>query len=221
MTKFEEIYELNEIMKNDGRLIGKPSNQIYSLQYKYLKYAISLFESDCYKDLNKMTPFFQQEYYFISDGIDNEYLLSPVSPNNCNFYVGYRVDENVNYMQIIDYAYDSDTHVLTINETIPNSAEVYVSGYIIGSFEEDLNIKEQEILAEGMLVPYLKEQVNKQSLLNQMVYGDKTNRPSQANHIKEVKDVSTTQLELVESMINKYTIKYTTDNLLGLGGGLI
>ena len=42
-TSFEEIYCLNAVIKNDQRLYNKPLYAIYSLNWKYLQMAISLF----------------------------------------------------------------------------------------------------------------------------------------------------------------------------------
>lgn len=209
------------MIKDDYRLQNKTANQIYALYFLYLQHSISYLEYDSNFDLTNYIPFSQQEYYFIaSTPTDNEYWLSPIPPDNCEFYVGYRENSDVNYTQVYNYSYDSNSSILTINIDIPENSEVYISGYITGSFYDTLNLVEQRILAEGLNVPYDNEQVQRQSLLNMMVYGGTTKMYSQANHIAEVKDVANNQYyNIVKNMINEYSYK-SQSNLKGLGGGL-
>ena len=51
-TSFEEIYCLNTVIKIDKRLNNKPSYLLYELNWKYLEFAIAMFQFDCRKDLN-------------------------------------------------------------------------------------------------------------------------------------------------------------------------
>lgn len=220
-TFFKEIYNLNAVIKNDARLNGKPINQKYALYYEYLKHSMSYFEYDCYKSLEYI-PFTQEEYYFIGNGTDNQFLLSPSPPSNSLFYVGVRENSDNSYDTNFSVTFDSITNILTISPTPMLNYEVYVSAYIIGEFVEKLNNKECSILAQGMLVPYDQEQLQKQALLNQRVYGGSYKQYSQAEHIKQVKDVTENQYyKIVKAMINEYTYKQNPNKLLGLGGGLI
>ena len=75
------------------------------------------------------------------------------------------------------------------------------------------------ILSEAMLIPWDQEQLQKQSLLNQIAYGGEMKIYSQAEHISQVKDTLKTQyFDIVQSMISDYTYKYSPDNLKRLGG---
>lgn len=221
-TNYTEIYCLNDVIKNDNRLINKPQNQIYALFSVYLDYAISYFMYDCYVDLNDRILFSQEQYYFNSDGIDKDYLLSPVPPTSCEFYVGYRATDEDIFTQTYDFVFDSLTNIITINDNIPSGYEVYISGYIIGKFNQTLNLLEKAILSNGMLVPWDQEQLNKNSLLNQMVYGGTTKIYSQGNHIKEVKTIVNNQyFNIVKGMISEYSYKANPNKVKGLGGGLV
>ncbi len=219
-TLFKDIYSLNSIIKDDSRLQNKTTNQIYELYFLYLKYAISYFLYDSKVDLTNYTPFTEQEYLFTSDGVDKQYSLIPSPPLNCEFYIGFRENSDLSYTQTFDYTFDSNTNVITINNNPAEDYEVYISGFIVGSFDDTLNLVEQRILSEGMNVPFDQEKVQRESLLTQLVYGGTTKLYSQANHIKEVNDVAQNQYyKIVKAMINDYSFK--SNDLTGLGGGIV
>jgi len=223
LTSFLEIYNLQETLKNDSRLINKPTNQIYSLYNSYLQYAVGLFYPYCYKDLlTNSQEFSQIEYYFESDGTDNNFLLqSPSIPlTNGQFYVGYKTSENSVYTEVqsSDYTYNSATNVLTIAlDTFFKGTCVYVSSYIVGNFPVELNLTEQNILAEAMLIPYLKEHQNRNTLLTQMIYGGSTKIYSQSSHLDSVHKTVREQVDDVMDMIIKYTYILSPNKLKDLG----
>lgn len=225
-TLFTDIYLKNEIIRNDNRLKYKPTNEIYKLYYLYLQTGISMFFRVCYNNLKNHIPFSQTEYLFIANGTDNEYLLeSPNAPPEfCKFYVGYTVDKNTTYTEITEneYSYDKYTHILTINSSDKIIAEnniVYVSAYIIGEFNDTLDYDEINILVNAMNIPFLQEQENRNSLLNQMVYGGGQKLYSQGEHIKQVHSVVLDQENKVITMIKDYSFTANPNKLKGLGGG--
>lgn len=219
-TPFTDIYCLNTVIKNDSRLVNKPQNALYKLYYEYLKFAISYFRNDCNKNLDNHTGFVQSEYSFVGDGVDDEFLLSPAPTSYDNFYI--ETDNNGLISTDYTYSFDENTNLLTITPVPPLNADVYVSAYGIGSFVDDLNMTEKVILAEGMNVPWQEEQLNKQSLLNHIIYGGGTKMYSQGEHIKQVKDVSQNQyFKLVKGMINEYSYKENLQAMYGLGGDLV
>ena len=223
-TAFSEIYCLNALIKEDSRIKNLTINQQYALSYLYLQYSISYFFADCYKNLEDIVAFSQTEYNFISDGIDNEYLLSPLPQTGSQLYVGYRENKDMPYIEIpvSEYSYDIITGVLTLTNNPIINYQVYVSAYIVGQFNETLNGMEKTILSEGINVPFSEQQLNKTSLLNMMVYGGSTKIYSQANHISVVKGVSNNQyFNIVKGMISEYSYKYNPIKLKGLGGGLV
>lgn len=219
-TDFTDIYSLNSIIKDDYRLNTKTTNQIYALYFLYLQYSISYFQNACMKDLTNYIPFSQQEYYFTCENSDNQYSLIPSPLSGCEFYVGFRASSDLAYTQTFDFTFNSSTNILTISNNPISGYEVYISGFIIGSFNDTLDLIEKRILSEGMNVPFDNEQVQRQSLLNMMVYSGESKMYSQANHIKEVKDVAINQYwKILRSMINDYSYS-SQSSLDGLGGGL-
>lgn len=222
-TLFTEIYETNEILKNDNRLSIKPTNLIYKLYYTYLKYSMGLFYRYSYQNLMNHIPFSQTEYKFITNGIDNEFLLqSPTTPpDGCKFYIGKTISESVAYTEITSdkYSYNSNTNVLTIDgDVIGVNNIIYVSAYIIGEFFDVVDFDAQNILNEGMLIPYLKEQQNRNSLMTFMVSGAGQDVKSQANHISAIHTTVKDQEERVKQLIVQYSYGATPNNLNGLGG---
>lgn len=220
-TQFVDIYNLNEKIREDNRLKAKPTNQIYKLYYDYLTYAISYFADDCYKDLNNLTAFSQQEYYFKTNGTDNQFLLLPTPPTNCLFYVGTTTDEDIGYTEVdlSNYSYNSTTNVLTIsNPILAVGVSVYISGYIIGQFNSDLNNVEKVILAEGMNVPWSQEMLFRDKQMHQMVYGGSTKIYSQAQHISALSNIfDNLYYKHVCEMINDYTYKQNPNKNTDLG----
>lgn len=217
-TTFQSIYDLNSVIKNDSRLQGKPKNLIYQLSYNYLFFAIGYFRKKCYQNLDDFTPFSQLEYGFIGSGSTNTYTLSPIPPLA---YDGFFI--SVDDIECTSYTFDQTTNILTINPIPPINSEVYVANYVIGKFNSViLNPTEMLILAEGMSVPFLKQQVNKDTLLNQMVYNSDGRIYSQSAHIDSVSKVSDEQFfKTVKSLINDYTYSENPNGYLGLGGGIL
>jgi len=222
-TQFTEIYEQSELIRNDDRLNGKSANNLYKLYFDYLKFAIGFFQADCNQNISQYTPFLQQEYHYITNGTDNIFSLSPIPPSSCLFYIGKSSLNDGNYVEITpdNYTYDSVNQTITIKgDILTINQSIYISGYIIGSFSVILNQMEQMILSEAMLIPWDQEHIHKNSLLNHLIYGGES-QPSgtQANQISAVSKVFNSQYDdVVKSMINDYTYKYSVDNLKGLGG---
>lgn len=224
-TNFTEIYELNEVLKSDNRLNSRPTNLIYELYFTYLKYGIGLFKYDSFIDLTARTDFSMKEYSYIANGSDTVFLLDPPPISDSMFYVGYRINSDVAYTEIYDtgYVFDEENNTITTNIVIPNNYSVYIASYEIGSFTNTLTESEINILAEAMLIPWSQEKLMKNSLLDHLVYGGSSKTSgTQANHIKEVKDVKNNQhYKVVEGMINRYSFKAAPNSLNALGGGLI
>lgn len=214
-TSFIDIYSFNSIIKSDNRINIQPLNLIYQLYYKYLCFAISYFADDCYKNLNDIIEFQQQEYEFTGDGVNNKFVLDTKPPTNCDFYIS--VNSSIDYT----YSYNSTTLEMTISPTPASSTDIYIAGYIIGKFNNTLNIKEKIILAKAMNIPWLEEKRNKEELLRQSILTNDYKRSSQAEHIHQLNLSIEQSWKDVKSLINDYSFKQNPNNLLGLGGDLI
>ena len=223
-TQFIDIYEKLEIIKDDKRIVNKPTNLLYKLYYAYLETAIARFRRDCYKDITSLTKFEQKEFGFISDGVSADYVLTSSILDGSTFYIGYAKDALTAYTEITsaNYTYNSVTNTITISGiTVPENYVVYIANYVIGSFTADLDYDEKAILVEGSLIPYLEEQATRNSLLKQMTYGGQQNVYSQANHIKEVRSTVKAQEDKVRLLIHDYSYKANPNRVRGLGGGLV
>jgi hypothetical protein len=221
-TPFLKVYKRNEILKNDTRLKYKTSNQLYSLYYEYLQFSISKFFRYSYTNLNDITEFVQEEYEFVVSNTDDlEFLLENPNtpPIDCTFYVGFRNSNSNNYTEITEYSYNSTSHVLTISDNRLSVGDtVYVSGYIIGQFNQTLNNDEITILSEGFLIPYLEEQQNRNSLLTQLITGGSSKLSgTQGNHMSAVHTIVQDKINEVDRLIVKYTYRASPNNLKDLG----
>ena len=218
-TTFQSIYDLNSIITNDSRIVGKPKNLVYQLYYSYLVFGISYFRKKCYQNLDDFVPFSQIEYSFIGNGSTKTFNLSPIPPT---VYDGFYVSVN-DVDTGITYGFDPTTNIMTINPAPPLDAEIYIANYVIGQFNNvQLTLSEMVILAESCSVPYLKAFVQKSTLLSQMVYSSDFKIFSQGSHILAVSKVADEQyFKTVKSLINDYSYNENPNGVLGLGGGIL
>lgn len=222
-TLYTDIYALNNIIQNDSRVANQPSNLIYQTYYKYLLFAIGHFKKKCYKDLTNRIPFSQIEYNYIANGTDNQFQLSSTPPSNSLFFIGVTSDLDTAYTEITgnNYTYDVVSNTITIfGNTLSSGTYVYISIYVIGQFNLDLDEQEQLILAEGMSVPYSQEAALRNSLLTQMVKSGSFDFYSQAQHINAVQDVANNQYFVnFRALMMEYTYENHPTNCSDLGVG--
>lgn len=219
-TSFEEIYCLNAVIKNDQRLYNKPLYEIYSLNWKYLQMAISMFQYDCRKNLYDNVPFSLTEYSFTGDGVNNMFKLDP-APNftdTINFYISKQIDCSSPEVQITNYIWDNENSVITLPDNTPEIGSILkINTYEVGQFNQDLDYNEKRILAEAMNIFYYEEYMTNTKVLNFATYGGSVKMHSQAEQEKVVLEAFKTAKLQVEEDINKYTFKTAPHLLFGLG----
>lgn len=219
MTSFEEIYCLNSVIKQDQRLVDKPSYMLYDLCWKYLQLSIPYFQYDCRKDLLDLVPFSLTEYSFTGDGESNIFELDPMPSGNLDFYITTQIDCSQPSVQITKYVYDEETHSITFMDSTPTLGEnVKIIAYDIGHFNAELNYDEKAILARAMNLPYYEEQMTNSKVLNFAVYGGSIKMHSQAEHEKILNQVYTTAKRELEGDISHYSYRTAPRGLFGLGG---
>lgn len=217
-TSFEEIYCLNAVIKKDQRLYSKPTYMIYSLNWKYLQLAISMFQYDCRKDLYDLVPFSLTDYSFVGDGINNIFQLNPAPTYTTNpeFYITKQIDCSTKPIVITDYIWDNINNTITISDIPEVDAIITINSYEVGQFNQDLDYDEKRILAEAMNIFYFEEYMTNAKILNFATYGGSIKMHSQAEQLKTVTAAYETTKREVEGDISKYTYK-TSCNLNGLG----
>lgn len=216
MTDFNEIYCLNLVMKNDPRLAKIPINIYYSLCWKYLQIAISRFQYESIPDITDNVPFLETDYEYECNGVDTEFQLSEVNfAETPNFNIILTIGDNKT--TIPDYTYNSETNIITLSEAPISGTTLQISEYQIGHFNVELTYREKEILAQAMLIPYLEENQNRESLLNQFVYGGSVKIHSQAEHLKTITSALKEQRTMVNNLIIDYTYRANTEGYIGLG----
>lgn len=220
MTSFEEIYCLNAVIKQDQRLVDKPSYMLYDLCWKYLQLSIPYFQYDCRKDLLDLVPFSLTEYSFTGDGESNIFELDPIpASKSLNFYITTQMDCSQPSVQISKYIYDEETHTIMLTDSTPTLGEtITIMAYDIGHFNADLNYDEKAILARAMNLPYYEEQMTNSKVLNFAVYGGSIKMHSQAEHEKILTQVYTTTKRELEGDISHYSYRTAPRGLFGLGG---
>lgn len=217
MTDFNEIYCLNLVMKNDPRLAKIPLNMYYSLCWKYLQVAISRFQYESIPDITDNVPFYEIDYEYECNGIDNEFQLNDDnSMTTPNFVINLILGDN-EPEQIVNFEYNANNNSIILDDVPVSGSILKIYEYQIGYFNVELNYREKEILAQGMLIPYLEENQNRESLLNQFVYGGSVKIHSQAEHLKTIETALKEQNKLVRDLIVDYTYRANLENYNGLG----
>ena len=83
----------------------------------------------------------------------------------------------------------------------------------------DLDVREINILAEGMNVPYISESKNDENAMKYIVTGKSLRFFSQANHITaQNENWENQKYHMVDSLISEYSYKGSEDNYMGLSG---
>lgn len=218
-TSFDEIYCLNQLIRSDDRISSLSINDFYLVMWKYLQYSIANFQYDCKEDLNNYIPYSQTVYNFVCDGISNVFSLTPPpTQTDINFYICSRLGANEPYKQIQNYVYDSINYTITTEDTLPIQTEVIITSYEVGKFNFDLSLDEKRILSEGMVTPWLEEQVNEINLARFAIFGGSAKMHSQAEHLGKLDQRITNQYNLILRLINQYSYRTSQTNLKGLGG---
>lgn len=227
ITTFDEIYCLNHLVKQDKRLSKFPIYKYYDICWGYLQFAISYFQYDCLPSVGSTIPKvldyspYQKEFYeFIGNGTDNQFLLEPTPPDNCLLYVAYKESSDGEYIELNNsqFSYDTDLYILTVNISPELIYELFVCTYIVGQFNGDLDFREKNILAEGMLVPYLEETTNDYMTRKQMIYNDSSRIHSQANHQDANVAGEKHRINVVDKLITDYSYRSNRENYIGLSG---
>lgn len=212
-TSYEEIYCLNQAIMDNTKIKNAPTDVRLFALYKYLEFSISLFRNKCFKDLDDRTEYQQEVYMFDGDGIEVTFALSPAPPTSSEFYVtidGVFVDSS-------EYTITTSPDEITFNTAPVNQSVIRVGAYVIGQFNQTLNISEKTILAEGMTPAFNESKINLDKAMNQLLYGEGVNFYSQANHNKVNLDIRDKNYLQVKGLINKYTYTEQSD-LDGLAG---
>lgn len=212
-TSFSKIYNLNKLIKNDPRLAVLDQYELNSLCFRYLSLSISYFLYDCRKDLEDKTDPSFSLYNFVGNGSDSSFILSPYPAADSMLVVYY------NDVITTNYTYDSTNYTITFNFIPETDKSVVVKTYTIGQFNEDLDIREINILIEGMNVPFLEEMKNDENTMKYIITGKSVRFFSQANHISSTNEAVNNQMyNTVNALISEYTYKGSEDNYKGLGG---
>ena len=179
-TSFLEVYKANNLIKNDPRLKNLDGCELNTIRFGYLKFAISYFMYDCRKDLSDKTDPETNIYTFECDGKEDEFILEPAPPVGSEYVCWYIEDE-----EKMDMTPSSSFDGTTVKlDFVPEAGSgLIIKAYTYGEFNVDLEVREINILAEGMNVPYISESKNDENAMKYIVTGKSLRFFSQANHI--------------------------------------
>jgi hypothetical protein len=225
-TTFDDVYCQAYVIKQDKRLQKLTRYEYYSLCWRYLKFAISLFQYDCLHEpecnpLSKVQdyePFYEKDYEYVGDGLESEFYLPTPPKEDYQIYVSIKNIDDKEYTEIRTYTYNPETETVKFAEPPASDSSIKIICFSVGSFKSHLDDREIAILAEGMTVPFLEEQQNNRQLLNQVVYGGSVKMHSQAEHLKIVSQVGMNQYNIVDNLIKEYSYKSNRECYSGLSG---
>jgi len=202
MTSFSTIYESNTLIRNTPSFANFDDYNLSIILFGYLKFAISYFIYDCAKDLTDRTDPVYNEYITAGNGTETVFTL-PTTPSSTD-----NIDVWVNSTLVTNYVYNSVNKTLTFTTAPGSGLEIKAQFYSCGKFDIDLDIREINILAEGMIVPYLEKFKNDENAMKYIVSGSSLKFYSQANHIDSANNnVANQQLNIVQGLITEYTYK--------------
>lgn len=215
-TSFLEVYKANNLIKNDPRLKNLDGCELNTIRFGYLKFAISYFMYDCRKDLNDRTDPVTNIYEFEGNGTDKEFILMPAPQPNSEYVCWYI--ENGTKTDVTEYlTINGDTATLDFAPDVLTG--VVIKAYTYGEFASDLDIREINILAEGMNVPFIEDSKNDENAMKYIVTGKSLRFFSQANHIlAQNENWENQKYHMVDSLISEYSYKGSEDNYMGLSG---
>lgn len=223
-TSFSEIYCLNRLIRNSPTLKKLTPSELNYISYGYLQFSISYFMYDCRKNIINYTAPYNMEYSFTGDGNDTEFVLEPLPPSDVLIEVEIIGEQSNSTISTNNYIYNPESGIVTFNSAIPNGENIVVTAYDYGSFEDDLDLREMNILAEGMNVPYLEAFKNDENELRYIISGNSLRFFSQANHmLASNENVLNQMYKTVDALISDYSYKGSTDEYAGLakrGSGL-
>ena len=215
-TSFLEVYKANNLIKNDPRLKNLDGCELNTIRFGYLKFAISYFLYDCRKDLNNKTDPSTNIYEFDCDGVSDEFSLVPEPPVGSE-YVFFYVEDDIR-MDVSELA-RVENNVVKLDFVPEAGSGFIVKAYTYGEFNEDLDVREINILAEGMNVPYISESKNDENAMKYIVTGKSLRFFSQANHISaQNENWEKQKYNMVDSLISEYSYKGSEDDYKGLSG---
>lgn len=213
MTRFEEIYELASTIIESEEIRQAPLYKKFDILYKFLQFSIAEFNTRCFRDLTTIEPFSYKAYNIVGDGLETEFSISS-SLSSMSLYIE---EETAKQSGIFTPMSENGYRVNELNGSVvfanppKDGYRIHVYTYTIGYFYDDLDIEEKSILANGMVVAFYQNQLNRSTLLNQQVYGVGAKMYSQAEHIKRVQAlIKETRYEWTAA-INAYTYSKNPD----------
>ena len=216
MTRFEEIYELADIIIESEEIRQAPLYKKYLFLYKFLQFSIAEFNTRCFRDLTTIEPFSYKTYNIVGDGLETEFAVSD-SISSMSVYIERETAKNsMAFVPVFysDYSINEMNGSVVFADAPKDGVRLNIYVYQTGYFYDDLDFEEKSILANGMVIAFYQNQLNRSTLLNQQVYGVGAKMYSQAEHLKQLNTILKDTKYEVEGRINAYT--YENDPELSL-----
>lgn len=207
MTSFKVIYDRFESQSQNFRTLPLATPFKRTVLNEWLEYSIGNFIGVCLKELSNRTSFLRNDEVFEGDGIQTEFFLTNTPITDGEYYValdGIEVDTD-------DYSYDSGDNKIVFVTAPALDVQIAVINYNMGSFSDDLDQDEINILAEFMKTPLSSFDLNNSNLLMLRVNNGDSFSHSAGAHIKAVQNVTDfNYFSMADTMMNIYSYRHKT-----------
>lgn len=140
----------------------------YKIMYNYMMSGITLFNNPI-EEIDRLKDYTDsegEEETFEAGQNELEYQLSSTPLDGCDFYV--TVDGNS-----VPFSYNQDNNSVILDVAPPSGSTVSIEWYLPGSFNQDLQSEELNIIASLLVLTWAEQERNFQ-LDIRTILGDKT-----------------------------------------------
>lgn len=174
-----------------------------STLYGYIESCIPKFYQ-CSSSLSVVEPDGESEY-FSANGTSVTFVFSSTPTPSGDYEVIVTVT-GVEQTEVTDYTYASATKTITfVTAPVSGSDNVMIEWEAYGQFSAALTTLEEEILANMMVLEWISEKVHHSDLLEQTLGTRDFQLYSQANHLKELRELE----DKIERKVDKLIVNYT------------
>lgn len=207
MTSFEKIYKPFLASVQDVGLGYLTKEEFYEALEEYLIKAVVLDFKECNNSL-EFVP--NSEYYqsFRGNGLTEEFFIEHDIKNT--IYSTFLIHNE----EVVDECYyniDSKNLILTLQYRIGVEDKIELTLKEIGYFVEDLTQEEISILAEIMVLHWIRKQINREENLQASISTSDFKKTSNANLLDKLMLLAEKQEQIVEN----YKVKYTMEGFDG------
>jgi hypothetical protein len=204
-TSFSNIFtKFLKLLTDRGIVVDLTDEELTDLLFGFLDQSMSLYFKNCETDL---TDYEDYDYYiksFTGDGHTTSFIIDdyPTDPNTDAIIMICTVDD----VAVTDYTFTVSTKTFLFDDAPDLDTSITLGYEFSGQFNNDVTSEEQWILAHGMLLGWLSEQMyNPLKMKERLSLKDWNSPHSPANLLKELKSL----YEMAEINLRNLVVSYS------------